>query len=101
MGEFKRNSDIQSPYKKPVQAVVDSVTGVVKVPKQATADSYGVGTIVLVGLADGVQRISTDVEYIVRRHSNASGTEPAEPTPDWTVLGDAKTVKADWKTYRR
>lgn len=53
-----------------------------KVPKEATADSYGVGTIVFVGLADGVQRISSDVEYIVRRHSNASGTEPAEPTPD-------------------
>ena len=69
------------PYKKPVQAVVDSVTGVIKVPKEATADSYGVGTIVFVGLADGVQRISSDVEYIVRKHSNANGTEPAEPTP--------------------
>lgn len=34
-----------------------------------------------VGLADGVQRISADVEYIVRKHSNANGTEPAEPTP--------------------
>ena len=69
------------PNRKPVQAVVDSVTGVIKVPKEATAGWYGVGTIVLVGIADGVQRISSDVEYIVRRHSNASGTEPAEPTP--------------------
>ena len=69
------------PNKKPVQAVVDSVTGVIKVPKEATADLYGVGTIVFVGLSDGVQRISVDVEYIVRKHSNASGTEPAEPTP--------------------
>lgn len=69
------------PNRKPVQAVVDSVTGVIKVPKEATAGWYGVGTIVFVGLADGVQRISSDVEYIVRRHSNASGTEPAEPTP--------------------
>ena len=69
------------PNKKPVQVVVDSVTGVIKVPKEATADLYGVGTIVFVGLADGVQRISADVEYIVRKHSNASGTEPAEPTP--------------------
>ena len=42
---------------------------------------YGVGTIVFVGLADGVQRISTDVRYNVRKHSNANGTEPAEPTP--------------------
>ena len=70
-----------SPNKKSVQVIVDSVTGVIKVPKEATADLYGVGTIVFVGLADGVQRISADVEYIVRKHSNASGTEPAEPTP--------------------
>lgn len=69
------------PNRKPVQAVVDSVTGVIKVPKEATAGWYGVGTIVFIGFADGVQRISSDVEYIVRRHSNASGTEPAEPTP--------------------
>lgn len=34
------------PNKKPVQVVVDSVTGVIKVPKEATADLYGVGTIV-------------------------------------------------------
>ena len=70
-----------SPNKKSVQVVVDSVAGVIKVPKEATSDLYGVGTIVFVGLADGVQRISADVEYIVRRHSNAIGTEPAEPTP--------------------
>lgn len=84
------------PYKKPVQAVVDSVTGVIKVPKEATADSYGVGTIVFVGLADGVQRISSDVEYIVRRHSNASGTEPAEPTPD--LLQQVLTLSKDAQT---
>ena len=85
-----------SPYKKPVQAVVDSVTGVIKVPKEATADSYGVGTIVFVGLADGVQRISSDVEYIVRKHSNASGTEPAEPTPD--LLQQVLTLSKDAQT---
>lgn len=44
------------PNKKPVQVAVDSVTGVIKVPKEATADLYGVGTIVFVGLADGVKR---------------------------------------------
>lgn len=44
------------PNKKPVRVAVDSVTGVIKVPKEATADLYGVGTIVFVGLADGVQR---------------------------------------------
>lgn len=53
------------PNKKPVQVAVDSITGVIKVPKEATADLYGVGTIVFVGIADGVQRISADCEYIV------------------------------------
>lgn len=81
------------PNKKPVQVAVDSVTGVIKVPKEATADLYGVGTIVFVGLADGVQRISADCEYIVRKHSNASGTEPAEPTPD--LLQQVLTLSKD------
>ena len=84
------------PNRKPVQAVVDSVTGVIKVPKEATAGWYGVGTIVFVGLADGVQRISSDVEYIIRRHSNASGTEPAEPTPD--LLQQVLTLSKDAQT---
>lgn len=84
------------PNKKPVQVVVDSVAGVIKVPKEATADLYGVGTIVFVGLADGVQRISADCEYIVRKHSNASGTEPAEPTPD--LLQQVLTLSKDAQT---
>ena len=83
------------PNKKPVQVVVDSSTGVIKVPKEATADLYGVGTIVFVGIADGVQRISADVEYIVRKDSNASGTEPAEPTPSVVeqILTEAQNAK--------
>ena len=84
------------PNKKPVQVAVDSVTGVIKVPKEATADLYGVGTIVFVGLADGVQRISADCEYIVRKHSNASGTEPAEPTPD--LLQQVLSLSKDAQT---
>ena len=84
------------PNKKPVQVAVDSSTGVIKVPKEATADLYGVGTIAFVGLADGVQRISADCEYIVRKHSNASGTEPAEPTPD--LLQQVLTLSKDAQT---
>lgn len=68
----------------------------IKVPKEATADLYGVGTIVFVGLAGGVQRISADCEYIVRKHSNASGTEPAEPTPD--LLQQVLTLSKDAQT---
>ena len=82
------------PNKKPVQVVVDSVTGIFDVPKEATANLYGVGTIVFVGLADGVQRISADVEYIVKKHSNANGTEPAEPTPSVVqqILNEAQNA---------
>nr|DAH55482.1 MAG TPA: BNR repeat-containing family member [Bacteriophage sp.] len=90
------------PNKKPVQVVVDSVTGIFDVPKEATEKLYGVGTIVFVGLADGVQRISADVEYIVKKHSNASGTEPAEPTPSvvqqiLTEAQNANKTSADAK----
>ena len=46
-----------------------------------------------VGLADGVQRISADLKYIVRKHSNASGTEPAEPTHD--LLQQVLTLSRD------
>lgn len=85
------------PNKKPVQVVIDSVTSIIKVPKEATADLYGVGTIVFAGLADGVQRISADVEYIVKKHSNASGTEPAEPTPSVVeqILTEAQSANAN------
>ena len=90
------------PNKKPVQVVVDSVTGIFDVPKEATEKLYGVGTIVFVGLADGVQRISADIEYIVKKHSNASGTEPAEPTPSvvqqiLTEAQNANKTSADAK----
>lgn len=90
------------PNKKPVQVVVDSVTNICDVPKEATANLYGTGSIVFVGLADGVQRISTDVEYIVKKHSNASGTEPAEPTPSivqqiLTEAQNANKTSADAK----
>ena len=90
------------PNKKPVQVVVDSVTDIFDVPKEATEKLYGVGTIVFVGLADGVQRISADIEYIVKKHSNASGTEPAKPTPSvvqqiLTEAQNANKTSADAK----
>ena len=56
------------PNKKPVQVVVDSVTGVIKVPKEATADLYGIGTIVFVGLSDGVQRVLFHPHPLARLH---------------------------------
>lgn len=79
------------PNKKPVQVVVDSVTGVIKVPKEATADLYGVGTIVFVGLADGVQRIPAlaGVNTVLTDADSATVTGRADPIKRITDLEDA------------
>lgn len=52
------------------------------VPPQATAKNYGKGKIVFVGKKDGVQRISCDLDYYVRMHSNCEGESPTTPSPD-------------------
>lgn len=54
------------PNKKPVQVVVDSVTGVIKVPKEATADLYAAGTPVQVAykLAEPVPFTATGAQPI-------------------------------------
>lgn len=52
------------------------------VPPEATANTYGKGNIVFVGKKDGVQRISVDINYYVKMHSNSEGETPSEPTPD-------------------
>lgn len=77
-------------------------TIVIDVPKEATAKSYGVGKIVFVGKKDGAQRISADIEYIIRKHSKIDGTTPAEPTPDvvqqiLTAAQDAQNTAKDAK----
>ena len=51
------------------------------VPIEATAEK-GMGEIVFAGYKEGVRQIAVDVLYKVAPSSGASGTEPAEPTPD-------------------
>ena len=79
------------PNKKPVQVAVDSITGVIKVPKEATADLYGVGTIVFVGLADGVQPLSAlaGANTVLTDADSATVTGRADPIKRITDLEDA------------
>lgn len=79
------------PNKKPVQVAVDSVTGVIKVPKEATADLYGVGTIVFVGIADGAQPIPAlaGANTVLTDADSATVTGRADPIKRITDLEDA------------
>lgn len=79
------------PNKKPVRVAVDSVTGVIKVPKEATADLYGVGTIVFVGIADGVQPIPAlaGTNTVLTDADSATVTGRADPIKRITDLEDA------------
>lgn len=56
--------------------------GVLEVPAEATADKAGRGKIVFLGLSDGVKRISVDLPYSIRDHSDIDGDNPGTPTPD-------------------
>lgn len=57
--------------------------GFVDVPPEATADSTrGCRVATVVGLADGVKRISASLLYSVRRGGAVDGKDPAVPTPD-------------------
>lgn len=52
------------------------------VPPEATAKQAGVGRIVFVGLAENVQRITVDMGYNIKPHSDIEGDNPGTPTPD-------------------
>lgn len=75
-----------------------------KVPKEATADSYGVGTIVFVGLADGVQiddaAVSEDAPWS-SKHIIDMLCPPLEesgnPVVCYPVAGYQPGVKAKWE----
>lgn len=54
----------------------------IEVPFEATAKAAGQnGTIVIVGLAEGQQRISTNLRYTVQGHGAARGENPGQLTP--------------------
>ena len=76
--------DILAAFHPPVGAAVQVRVGAnnqIGVPIEATAEK-GMGEIVFAGYKEGVRQIAVDVLYKVALSSGASGTEPAEPTPD-------------------
>jgi hypothetical protein len=62
--------------------VVVGADGMLAVPPEATAKQAGVGRIVFVGLAENVQRITVDIGYNIKPHSDIEGDNPGTPTPD-------------------
>lgn len=62
--------------------VVVGADGMLAVPPKATAKQAGVGRIVFVGLAENVQRITVDMGYNIKPHSDIEGDNPGTPTPD-------------------
>lgn len=76
--------DILAAFHPPVGAAVQVRVGAnnqIGVPIEATAEK-GMGEIVFAGYKEGVRQIAVDVLYKVAPSSGATGTEPAEPTPD-------------------
>ena len=76
--------DILAAFHPPVGAAVQVRVGAnnqIGVPIEATAEK-GMGEIVFAGYKEGVRQIAVDVLYKGAPSSGASGTEPAEPTPD-------------------
>lgn len=62
--------------------VVVGADGMLAVPPEATAKQAGVGRIVFVGLTENVQRITVDMGYNIKPHSDIEGDNPGTPTPD-------------------
>ena len=62
--------------------VVAGADGMLAVPPEATAKQAGVGRIVFVGLAENVQRITVDMGYNIKPHSDIEGDNPGVPTPN-------------------
>lgn len=84
-----------APNGKSVQTDVD-IDGNTNVPPEATAEQAGQGEIVLVGKAEGVNRITVSLYYTVLEHGPVQGTEPAVPTPD--LLQQVLTLSKDAQT---
>ena len=62
--------------------VVVGADGMLAVPPEATAKQAGNGRIVFVWLAENVQRITVDMGYNIKPHSDIDGDNPGTPTPD-------------------
>lgn len=96
--------DILAAFHSPVGAAVQVRVGAnnqIGVPIEATAEK-GMGEIVFAGYKEGVRQIAVDVLYKVAPSSGASGTEPAEPTPDVVqqILSAASNAEEIAKSVR-
>ena len=96
--------DILAAFHPPVGAAVQVRVGAnnqIGVPIEATAEK-GMGEIVFAGYKEGVRQIAVDVLYKVAPSSGASGTEPAEPTPDVVqqILSVARNAEEIAKNVR-
>lgn len=96
--------DILAAFHPPVGAAVQVRVGAnnqIGVPIEATAEK-GMGKIVFAGYKEGVRQIAVDVLYKVAPSSGASGTEPAEPTPDVVqqILSAARNAEEIAKSVR-
>ena len=96
--------DILAAFHPPVGAAVQVRVGAnnqIDVPIEATAEK-GMGEIVFAGYKEGVRQIAVDVLYKVAPSSGASGTEPAEPTPDVVqqILSAARNAEEIAKSVR-
>lgn len=96
--------DILAAFHPPVGAAVQVRVGAnnqIGVPIEATAEK-GMGEIVFAGYKEGVRQIAVDVLYKVAPSSGASGTEPAEPTPDVVqqILSAASNAEETAKSVR-
>lgn len=81
-----------APNGKSTQTAVD-IGGNTDVPAEATAEQAGQGEIVLVGKAEGINRITVSLHYTVLEHGPVQGAEPAVPTPD--LLQQVLTLSKD------
>lgn len=96
--------DILAAFHPPVGAAVQVRVGAnnqIGVPIEATAGK-GMGEIVFAGYKEGVRQIAVDVLYKVAPSSGASGTEPAEPTPELVqqILSAASNAEEIAKSVR-
>lgn len=96
--------DILAAFHPPVGAAVQVRVGAnnqIGVPIEATAEK-GMGEIVFAGYKEGVRQIAVDVLYKVAPSSGASGTKPAEPTPDVVqqILSAARNAEEIAKSVR-
>lgn len=96
--------DILAAFHPPVGAAAQVRVGAnnqIGVPIEATAEK-GMGEIVFAGYKEGVRQIAVDVLYKVAPSSGASGTEPAEPTPDVVqqILSAASNAEEIVKSVR-